>query len=287
MESGHRTASTASSTSKSHRARFVDDDAFPHETTPLLARVDGLSKIDHRDDGDADIDDQEYTGDTTAAQSQISPSHYSTKSKSRRIPTLLAIITLLSTIFAVIFGVFFAPAVVEEYAREAFVLGPTKLAIESMTSSGVVARIHAHVTLDAARVKRENVRKIGMIGTWLVRTVKTSPSYVQVYLPQYGNLLVGTASIPSMTIDVRDGQDNHINMLAKLEPGNVEGLRQVANDWLEGRMDQLRIRGKAEFALKAGFIPLGTQNVAESFNLEGQYLYRSFASLFLGQKTLA
>jgi len=39
--------------------------------------------------------------------------------------------------------------------------------------------------------------------------------------------------------------------------------------------------------LKSGLISLGTQSISESLVFEGQSLYRSFSSLYFGEKTLA
>jgi hypothetical protein len=42
--------------------------------------------------------------------------------------------------------------------------------------------------------------------------------------------------------------------------------------------------GKAKLHLKTGILPLGTHAVAETLVFEGQSLYRSFASLYFGEK---
>jgi hypothetical protein len=188
---------------------------------------------------------------------------------------------------AIIAGAFFAPAVVEEYAKEALVIEPTNLSIDSFTSTGVRARIQANFRMDASRVKNKDVRNIGRFGTWIARAVETKETNVEVYLPELGNILVGTAAIPPITVDIRNGHTTAIDFLSDLQPGDIERMRQVANDWLEGRLGTLRVLGKADVGLKSGLISLGTQSISESLEFEGQSLYRTFASFYLGEKSLA
>jgi len=117
--------------------------------------------------------------------------------------------------------------------------------------------------------------------------VESEESQVDVYLQkEEGNILLGTAAIPRIVVDIRNGHANTLDFLTNLEPGDVEGIRRVANDWLEGRLDTVRLLGKADVGLKSGLIPLGSQTIIESLVFEGQSLYRSFASLYFGEKTL-
>jgi hypothetical protein len=215
--------------------------------------------------------------------------HGSTKSTKagRRWPTAVAVGVLGLLVLGIIAGAFFAPAVVEEYTKEALVIEPTSLSIDSFTSNGVKARVQASFRMDASRVKNKHVRNIGRFGTWIARAVESQESKVEVYLPEYGNILVGTAAVPRVVVDIRNGHTTAVDFLTDLEPGDMEGIRQVANDWLEGRLDQIRVLGKADVGLKSGLIPLGTQSISESLVFEGQSLYRSFAALYLGEKSLA
>jgi hypothetical protein len=205
----------------------------------------------------------------------------------RRWPTAVAIGVLGLLALGIIAGAFFAPAVVEEYTKEALVIEPTNLSIDSFTSNGVKARVQASFRMDASRVKNKHVRNIGRFGTWIARAVESQESKVEVSLPEYGNILVGTAAVPRVIVDIRNGHTTAVDFLTDLEPGDMEGIRQVANDWLEGRLDQIRVLGKADVGLKSGLIPLGTQSISESLVFEGQSLYRSFAALYLGEKSLA
>jgi hypothetical protein len=89
--------------------------------------------------------------------------------------------------------------------------------------------------MDASRVKNEHVRNLGLFGTWIAKKVESKESKVEVYLPEYGNILVGTAAVPRVVVDIQNGHITPIDFLAELTPGDMDGIRQVANDWLEGR----------------------------------------------------
>lgn len=186
---------------------------------------------------------------------------------------------------AIIVVAFIVPAAVEEYAKEAAVLEPTNLSLESITKDGVRARIQANFRLDGSKVRNEHVRRVGTAATWFVQELGTGPTSVSVYLPEYDNIKLGSADVPPITLNIH-GQNNAIDFVAELIPGAAEGIRTIANEWLEGRMDKLRLVGKADIKLKTGIIPLGTHAVSESLTVEGQSLYQSFASLYFGEKTL-
>lgn len=195
----------------------------------------------------------------------------------------MAILGLLSVVIIVV--AFFVPAAVEEYAKEAAVLEPTNLSLESITTNGVRARIQANFRLDGSKVENEHVRRVGSVATWFARELGTDATSVHVYLPEYDNILLGSAVIPPLTIKI-NGQNTAIDITAELVPGEAESIRMMANEWLEGRLNRVRLQGKADVKLKSGIIPLGTHTVSESLTFEGQSLYRSFASLYFGEKTL-
>ncbi len=199
----------------------------------------------------------------------------------------MAVSVLGALAIVIMAGAFFAPAIVEEYAKQSLVIEPTSLSIETFTPTGVQARIQADFRLDASRVKNDAVRNLGRFGTWIAREVESEESKVEVYLPEYGNLLVGTAIVPSVIVNIRNGQTTHVNFLADLLPGDMTGIRGVVNDWLDGRLGQLRVQGKADVSLKSGIFPLGTQSISKSLVFEGQYLYQTFASSFFGEKVFA
>jgi hypothetical protein len=196
----------------------------------------------------------------------------------------MIVLSLLA--LAVMILAFIVPAAVEEYAKQATVLEPTNLSLISITTNGVRARIQANFRLDAQRVANDHVRRVGRAATWLVGELGTEETKISVFLPEYDNVLLGTATVPPLRIKIADGRNNAMDFEADLAPGDAEGIRMIANEWLDGKLDSVRVRGQADIQLRAGFIPLGTHSVAESLTFEGQYLYRSFASLYFGEKSL-
>lgn len=244
---------------RSPQSNRSDHSVHSTESTPLLSR-----DVDHSDDGDGTA--QRYDIASAAASSLRSLQNLgSGKGKQgRRWPTIIAL-TLLCLIIAAILGLgFAAPAVVEEYAKEAMVFEPTDLSIDSLTSSGVKARIQGDFTLDASRVHKKPVRDLGRFGTWIVRAVESQQSTVKVYLPEYGNVLLGTADVPKVVVDIRNGHTTHVDFFSDLVAGDIDGIRRIANDWLEGRLGQLRVQGVAEVGLRSGLFSLGTQKISQS-----------------------
>jgi hypothetical protein len=258
-----------------------------HEHTPLLSRTDDTPRYDATKD---DADRHRISSLAATALQSIQDGHAasikSTKGV-RRWPTLIAIGVLALFTIGIITGAFFLPAAIEEYAKQSFVIEPTNLSIHNFTSTGVTVQIQAIFKMDASRVENDAVRRVGRFGTLVVREVETEPSIFEVYLPEYGNILVGTAAVPRIAVDIRDGHHTTLDFPAVLEPGNAADILRIANDWLEGRLDKIRVLGKANVGLKSGIFPLGTQTIAESLVFEGQSLYRSFASLYFGNKSLS
>ena len=160
----------------------------------------------------------------------------------------------------------------EEYAREALVFEPNNLSLDSITATGVRARVQGTFVLDASRVQKKPVRDLGRAGTWIAREVESGASELKVYLPQYDNVLVGIAKVPPIKVNIQDGHYNHIDFLTDLEPGDVEGVRRIANDWLDGRLESLQIEAVASLPLRSGLFKLGTQSVTQSMFFEGQSL---------------
>jgi hypothetical protein len=181
------------------------------------------------------------------------------------------VVLSLSTIAILVLG-FAAPSMVKQYAQGAAVFEPTSLSIASFTPSGVRARIEGSFVLDATRVESQPVRLLGRLGTWLAREIESGESDVQVYLPEYGDVLVGTASVPPIKVNIRDGHLNHIDFLTDLRPGDVDGIRGIANDWLEGRLGMLKVKVLAMVPLKSGILNLGSQSISESLVFQGQSL---------------
>jgi hypothetical protein len=194
---------------------------------------------------------------------------------------LLAVLSV-----AIIVVAFFVPAAVEEYAKQAFVLEPTNLSLDSITADGVRARVQANLRLEGQRVQNDNVRRIGRFTTWIVRELGTEETAINVYLPAYGGAFLGKVAVPPLQVSLVDGQTTSVDFVADVVPGDAEAFRNIANDWLDGKLDVLRVQVKADIPLRSGIIPLGTHSVIESLTFEGQSLYRSFASVYFGEKTI-
>jgi hypothetical protein len=254
--------SNQSSHSKRSRASHGSE-----ETTPLLSRQDedGRRNCGHQANG---------APNSPAARSLRSIQEgFEGKTKGHhRWASIIALSILSFVAVAILCLGFAAPAIVEEYAQEAMVFEPTNLSIDSFTARGVRARVQATFALDASRVQKKSTADIGRVATWIAKEIETQESDVKVYFPEYGNMLLGTAVIPSLKVNIRNKFVNTIDFLTDLEPGDVEGLRHLANDWLNGQLGALSVRGVATVPLKSGLFSLGTQQISESMLFEGQSL---------------
>ena len=207
-------------------------------------------------------------------------------SRKLRWPSIIAgIILAILVIVALVLG-FLLPGAVKQYAEQAAVIEPTSLSVESITADGVRARIQANFRLDGSRVDDANARRLGRLATGIMRELGTEETELTVHLPGYGNSLLGSARVPPLTIDIVDGHNTAMDFVTDLIPGDAEHIRKIANDWLEGKLDRIKVTGSAAIRLKSGIFPLGTHDVAESMVFEGQALYRSFAALYFGEKMI-
>ena len=237
------------------------------ESTPLLSRDAG-----HRNYGDAPAHDESPSAAASSLRSLQNGGPSKGKS-SRRWPSIIALTVLGLVLIVILCLGYAAPEVIEEYAREAMVFEPTDLSIDSFTSTGVRARIRGDFTLDGSRVQKKPVRDLGRAGTWIARVVESKRSKVKVFLPEYGDLLLGTADVPPIVVDIRDGHTTHLDVLSDLAAGDLDGIRRMANDWLEGRIGDLTVTGVADVPLKSGIFGLGTQSLTETIMFKGEYLY--------------
>ena len=253
-----------SPTSIGKASHHPDSEPGPYElsseSTPLL--------IHHNDDLLG------YGGTGSRRPSSVRPrslsSNGSLKKRRGRIrwPIFCALLTVAAVVAILIFA-FIAPAAVKEYAKEAVVFKPTNVSIESATADGLQARVQGDVVLDAGRVHKRPVRDIGRFVTWIGREAESGQSEVELYLPEYGNVLLGTANLPSVRVNIQNGHVNHVNFLADFVPGDFEGIHNVALDWLNGKLEKLTVRGTATLDIKSGFLSLGQQFLSDSLTIEG------------------
>ncbi|KAL4755225.1 hypothetical protein BDW72DRAFT_164402 [Aspergillus terricola var. indicus] len=230
------------------------------ESTPLLHR---------RDDDISTYGGIESSRASSAASGTVSLDDYPKKPRNKAGWTMLCGLLAVGSVVIILILAFIVPAVVKQYVKEAAIFRPANLSVVSATSEGVRTRVQGDIVLDANRVQSESARNIGRFVTWIGKEVETGQSEVLVYLPEYGNVLVGSASLPSIKISIRNGHVNHLDFEADLIAGDAEGLRSVAIDWLEGRLDRLLLHGSAILHLKSGLLSLGEQTLDDSVVFEG------------------
>ena len=246
----------------SNRSKHADE---IYESTPLLSR-----DVDHREYGHTSRDNGAPSPAASSLRS-LQKSGFGGKGKRlTRWTTVLAVTILCLIVLAILGFGFAAPAVVEQYAKQAPVFEPTNLSIDSFTSSGVTARVQGRFAMDASRVRKKSVRDLGKAATWIASKVESRSSKVEVVLPEYGDILLGTAEVPPLVVDVRDGHVTYLDFLVDLAAGDVEGIQRVGKDWLDGRLNRLRVQGKAYVDLKSGIFGIGTQTLSEDMVFEGK-----------------
>ncbi len=234
------------------------------ESTPLLHRRDETNVSTYGG--------TEPPRALSPASETLSPDDNPKKLRRKFGWTVVCGLLAIGAIVVILVLAFIAPEVVKQYTKRAVVFNPTNLSVESATNDGVRARLQGDVFLDAKRVESGSVRNFGRFVTWIGREVETSRSKVDVYLPEYENTLVGTASLPAIKLNIRNGHVNHLDFEADLVAGNVEGLRSIAVDWLDGKLERLLLQGSASLHLKSGLLSLGEQTLTDSIIFEGMFL---------------
>ncbi|KAF7713189.1 Uncharacterized protein PECH_001697 [Penicillium ucsense] len=220
------------------------------ESTPLL----------HRHDDDI----PNYGTEGQASGSDFVDEDAPKKRSQVRWPTVISLTVLTTAVLAILIFAFATPAIVKEYAQQAAVFKPTTLSIDSTTPDGVRARVQGDFVMDASRVKKKSMRDIGRFVTWIAHEAESGESDVKVYIPEYGNILVGNARLPSIKVNIRNGHESHVDFMADLTAGDVKGLHNVARDWIDGRLGSLSVRGKATVHPRSGIIGLGAQTLTDT-----------------------
>lgn len=238
-----------------------------HERTPLLSRSG--------DDGVPAYGEQTANGTSSPAARSLREiqDDYHGHGKGRRgtrWATVIALSTLSAIVLAILGLGFAAPAAVEEYAKEALVFTPTTLSVDSFTSTGIRARVQGTFELDQSKVHKKSIRDIGKAVTYVAKEIETGESELRVYLPAYDNLLMGTAKIPPIKLNIRPGHTNFIDFLTDLEPGELDGFRRLANDWLHGRLGQLEVKGVTSLDFKSGIFKFGNRQITQILVLAGE-----------------
>ena len=123
--------------------------------------------------------------------------------------------------------------------------------------------------LDPSTVEKKLVRDLGRAATWIAKAIEARPSNIEVVLPEYGNVELGSADIPPVVVSIRSGEVTHLDFIAGLESGDLDGIRRIATDWMQGRLDSLRVVGASDVALKSGMFGLGTHKLSQEYVFQG------------------
>ncbi|KAI5854431.1 hypothetical protein BZA05DRAFT_443929 [Tricharina praecox] len=206
----------------------------PSEHSPLLTTLEPRS----------------YRSTPSHSQPQT-PQH---KARRRRNWSVVALAALCGLILAILSLGFFVPAAAERYAQDAVALDIDSVGVDSFTDKGVKVAVQAKVNVDARRVKGWGVRTLGRIGTFVVGHVSVKEFDVRVHLPDYDNALVGTARVPGMTIDIRNGHTTNLYFVTDTQPGSVDTIRLLANDYLSGNLNSVKVLGEVDLRIRKWFV---------------------------------
>jgi hypothetical protein len=190
-------------------------------------------------------------------------------SPKKKWATIVALAALCSAILAVLCVGFFVPAAAEQYAQEAVALDVSSLSVESFTEHGVKVRVKANVDVDARRVKNWAVRNLGKACTAIFGSVRVHEFDLKAHLPDYNGALLGTAKVPGMTIDIQNGHTTILNFVADTQPGPLETIRLLADDYLSGSLKAIKVLAKVDLKIKKGFLSLTPGTILQEFVLRG------------------
>ncbi|OAA71185.1 hypothetical protein ISF_01736 [Cordyceps fumosorosea ARSEF 2679] len=191
------------------------------------------------------------------------------KSK-RRWPSLVAMVLLGSVFITVIVLGFLVPPAVQTYIEKAVVLEPTGLSLDSISFTGIRARVQGNFRMEPARVEDPTARRIGRIAMRVMRSVAAEQTHIKLYVPGYGDAMVGSAVVPPIDLNLIDGQNTFIDVVTDMKLGDNASIKKIVNDWLTGKISELEVKTATALQLKSGFIPLGTHDVVESMVLEAK-----------------
>lgn len=260
-----RASSSSRDTSYSHKHHHQRSNSpsfqLSSESTPLLQH-EGTNGVSYG------TDNRRRSSASSTTHSIEDPTKHP---RSRRWPVVIAITILIAAVLALLMFGFAAPAAVKQYAQEAVVFKPQRIALDSATSDGVFIRVQGDLSLDGSRVKHPFVRSTGRFATWIAKEIETGETQVDVYLPEYENVLLGRAFLPAVKVDIREGHSNSIDIVANLQTGDVAGIRQVADDWMNGRLAQLRVQGTADVNIRSGILKFGSQAITADLALTGWF----------------
>ncbi|KAJ6785770.1 hypothetical protein PWT90_06615 [Aphanocladium album] len=203
--------------------------------------------------------------DAPSSQGPIKP-----QQSKRRWPSLVAMLLLGSLVIVTIVLGYLVPPAVQTYIEKAVVLEPTGLSLDSISFTGIRARVQGNFRMDATRVEDDTARRIGRIAMSIMRTVGAEQTHIKLYVPGYGDAMVGSAIVPPLDLNLVDGHNTFIDVVADLKLGDNASIKKIVNDWLTGKISELEVKTATALQLKSGMIPLGTHDIVESMVLEAK-----------------
>lgn len=221
----------------------VTENVGPSESTPLLSHSSHSRR----------------TPPGTKRASSIINDHDAAHAKSatsRRWASFVALgVLCLLAALVILFG-FLVPDVMKRYAIEAAIVD-VKSVTPEFTDIGARARIQGTFSLQAHKVNNGFVRTIGRFGTWIARKAETGEAQVDVTLPEYRNVLLGSAIVPPIIVSIVNGRQTDLDIVADLiPPRSIDGVRDVIDEWLNKSLDHLHVLGSAQTKLRSGIISL-------------------------------
>jgi len=187
-----------------------------------------------------------------------------------RWASIVALSVLCGCIFTFLVVGFFFPSAAETYAQEAAILDISSLSVDSFTANGVRVRVQATAKIDAHRVRNWSVRILGRVGTAVVGSVRVDKFDLYVCLLDYGNALLGTAQVPGISIDIRNGHSNKLDFVANAKPGSLDTIRLLASDYMTGSLKAIRVVGEVEITVRKGLFHKNLGKITQGFTLTGE-----------------
>lgn len=257
------TATTGSNAASVKSARSI-----PAETTPLLN-----SSTSHDSERLQPSNRSHTSGRSHGPGDEEQRKNGKKKKGWERQPSTLALLLLCIAATFIVILCFITPATVEEYAKDAVQFTPEQLAVDEFTSDGARIDVRGDIAVDAKRVRKGFTRTVGRVATWIFGKVKSGHGDVEVLVPEFGDMVLGTAKVPPMVVNIRNGHTTAVAFKSEVKPGPASDLKMLADDWIKGRLGNLNVKGKIAVPLTVGLIPVGETRLSRTFEVQSK-LYR-------------
>ena len=184
-----------------------------------------------------------------------------------RWPSIIALTALCVVIILIIVFAFITPSVVREYARQAAEIETPRFALEDVSKDSVKIRVKVNGRLNAEKVKHGFTRNLGKFATAIGRRVSAGSTTVSILNDSRDTLAL--VSLPSQTLDIRNGHWNHLDIPSQIKPDDLKAIKKLAKKALHGDLKELALIGSANVPLKVHGIALGTHAIQEKITFEG------------------